>query len=121
MELQFPIRRKGLYLGTEVGEKWWKRYTRDKFFARGNGKYWFDNSAFYFHRYLTRKPIQIPFDNVVEVKLGRSHAGRWLLRVPVLKIIWKKSDLLLSSGFLVSKNPLELERILADIRQRIST
>jgi len=31
--------RNGLYLGTEIDEKWWQRYTEGKFMLRGNGKY----------------------------------------------------------------------------------
>jgi hypothetical protein len=29
----------GIYFGTEINEKWWKRYTKDKLFMRGNGTY----------------------------------------------------------------------------------
>jgi hypothetical protein len=33
-------KKRGSYLGTEVDEKWYKRYRRDGFFARGSGEYW---------------------------------------------------------------------------------
>jgi len=36
-------RRRGCYLGTEIDEKWWKRYAREGLFVRGNGEYWFDD------------------------------------------------------------------------------
>ena len=26
------LKRKGVYLGTEINEKWWKRYRKDRFF-----------------------------------------------------------------------------------------
>lgn len=29
----------GHYLGTEIDEKWWRRYRKNKFLARGNGEY----------------------------------------------------------------------------------
>ena len=97
-------RNTGLYLGTEiVGRKLWKRYLKDKLFARGNGKYWFDGGGFYFLRYLTSTPIYIPFSQVMEIQLGTKHAGRWAMGNLIVKIIWRKDSLILSSGFLVSK------------------
>jgi hypothetical protein len=88
VKLKLNIKEKtGLYLGTEIDKKWWKRYTKDKLFARGNGKYWHDNQAFYFLRYLTREPITIPFRNIKEFKIGNWHSGKWLFGNPVLKII----------------------------------
>mgnify|MGYP001567496802 CR=1 FL=1 len=32
--------KKGNYLGTEIDEKWWKRYRSPGFFARGSGEFW---------------------------------------------------------------------------------
>jgi hypothetical protein len=113
-------RRKGHYLGTEIDEKWWKRYRKDKFFARGNGEYWFDDTALYFRRYLTRHPIVVPFAKVVKVKIGKSHAGRWLLGARVLKLIWEKDGMRLSSGFIVSRNQQETEAVTADLKRRLS-
>lgn len=113
-------RRKGHYLGTEIDEKWWKRYRKDKFFARGNGEYWFDDTTFYFRRYLTKHPIQIPFEKVIEVKIGKSHAGRWLLLSRVLKLIWEKDGMNLSSGFIISRNQQENEVVMADLKRRFS-
>ncbi len=106
---------KGLYLGTEVDEKWWRRYTKDKMFMRGNGKYWHDDNGFYFLRYLTKTPIFIPFDKVKEIKSGQWHSGRWAYGNFILKIIWEKDNLRLSSGFIVSKykeDALKLKEIL---------
>ena len=60
--------RRGHYLGTEVGGKWWRRYRGRGFFARGNGSYWADSEAFRFLRYLTRKPLEIPFARVTAVE-----------------------------------------------------
>lgn len=98
-------RNTGSYLGTEiVGRKLWKRYLKDKLFARGNGKYWCDGSGFYFLRYLTSTPIYIPFGKVIEIQLGTKHAGRWAMGNLIVKIIWRKDNLILSSGFLVSRN-----------------
>jgi hypothetical protein len=115
----FSNRRKGHYLGTEIGEKWWKRYRKNRFFARGNGEYWLDGTGLYFRRYLTGHPIEIPFKNVIEVKIGKSHAGRWLLGSPVLKLIWQTDGLRLSSGFIVSRSEEETEAVSESIRDRI--
>jgi hypothetical protein len=117
----------GLYLGTEiVGRKFWKRYLRDKLFARGNGRYWFDGSGFYFLRYLTSTPIYIPFSGVIEIQLGTKHAGRWAMGNLIVKIIWGKDNLILSSGFLVSKKSedaralkVELEEIIHKTEERL--
>ena len=113
-------RRKGHYLGTEIDEKWWKRYRKDKLFARGSGKYWYNDTALYFRRYLTTHPIEIPFARVLEVKMGKSHVGRWLLGSRVLKLIWEKDGMRLSSGFIVSRNQQEAEAVIADLKQRFS-
>jgi hypothetical protein len=110
---------KGHYLGTEIDEKWWKRYTRDKLFARGNGEYWFDDTAFYFRRYLTKRPIRVPFEKVVEMKIGSSHAGRWVFKKRVLKFVWEKDGLKLSSGFLVARDQQATEALMAFFRRRM--
>ena len=111
-------RRKGHYLGTEIDEKWWKRYTKDKIFARGNGKYWIDDKALYFRRYLTKYPIVIPFSKIVGLKIGKSHAGRWVFGLRALKLIWEKDGIRLSSGFVVCRNQPETEAFMNDLKRR---
>jgi len=70
-------KRRGHYLGTEIDEKWWKRYREDGFFARGFGEFWCDEGAFYFSRYLMMRPLIIPFDKILGFQIGAWHAGRW--------------------------------------------
>lgn len=106
---------KGLDLGTEIDEKWWKHYKKDKILARGNGEYWHDTQGFYFHRYLTRDPIFIPWGSVTEIKLGNSQVGRWMVPMSVLKILGRKDLLRLSSGFLVSKYEIVTRNLLAEL------
>jgi hypothetical protein len=101
----------GLYLGTEINEQWWKRYTKDKLFMRGNGNYWYNDKGFCFLRYLTKTPIFIPFHSFSKIKLGTWHSGRWAFGNLIIKLIWKKEDLILSSGFIVSVNREETESI----------
>ncbi len=115
MKLKLDVNEKtGLYLGTEINGKWWKRYKRDRLFARGNGRYWHDDRSFYFLRYLTKEPIGIPFEKVKEFKTGTWHSGRWCFGYPVLKILWTKDDLELCSGFLVSKSSDDVERLISE-------
>ena len=106
-----PAHKKGIYLGTEIDEKWWKRYTKDKLFMRGNGTYWYDTRGFYFHRYLTRNPIFIPFHAITWIKLGPWHSGRWAYGNLILKLVWEKDNIVLSSGFVVSKNRDETKKL----------
>lgn len=107
---------KGAYLGTEVDGKWWKRFTKDNLLARGNGEYWFDDKGFSFLRYFTEKPIFIPAKDIKEVKVGRMHSGRWALGIPILKILWTKDGVNLSSGFISKETRiLELQERLRNV------
>ena len=113
-------RKKGLYLGTEVvGKRWFKRYLKDKLFARGNGPYWFGDVGFYLLRYLTRGPICIPFSDVIGIESGRKHAGRWAMGNLIVKSIWRKDTLTLSSGFLVSRKPEDVRVLRAELESKI--
>ena len=115
----FPDRQPGHYLGTEIDEKWWKRYMRHGFFARGNGEYWLDTEGFSFLRHLTGRPLVIPYALVVEVKIGKGHAGRWQPGPGgVLKLVWEYEEKRLSSGFVVSRKREESEALAAEIRRR---
>lgn len=111
------VKNRGAYLGTEVDEKWWKRYRKDRLFMRGNGEYWHDDKGFYFRRYLTRQPIFIPFHTIIEIKSGTWHSGRWAAGNLITKIIWRKEGLRLSSGFILSNKKaqsLEAQEVLKD-------
>ena len=113
-------RKKGFYLGTEVvGKRWFKRYLKDRLFARGNGLYWFGEDGFYFLRYLTRRPIFIPFSDILEITLGTKHAGRWAMGNLIVKIIWRKDGLILSSGFLVSRKRENAIALKADLEEKM--
>jgi hypothetical protein len=112
-----PVEKKrGHYLGTEINEKWWRRYLRDGLFARGNGEYWFDNSALYFRRHLTKDPIIISLSHVLDIKVGKWHSGKWAGGAPVVKIIWKKSAHRLSSGFVFCRDAQENEMLVKEIK-----
>ena len=111
---------KGLYLGTEIDEKWWKRYKKNKMFARGNGEYWFDEEGIYFRRYLTKTPIFIAYNDMQEIKLGKWHAGQWGMSIPIIKILWSRDGLNLSSGFILSKNKEDIMALKARLEDLLS-
>ncbi len=107
------------YLGTEVSEKWWRRYYRDGLLARGMGDFWIDASGLFFRRYLTDTPVMILFSDILDVKTGKWHSGRWAGGSPVIKIVWKKGDTLLSSGFVIARDNGLVEKIVQEIRFHI--
>lgn len=111
-------RHQGYYAGTEINGKWWKRYKKAGFFARGNGEYWIDDTGFCFRRTLTRHAFCIPFAQVVDIRLGRSHAGRWIPKGQMVKIIWRAGGRTLSSGFVLSRSKRETATIIAQLRLR---
>lgn len=108
----------GHYLGTEIEEKWWRRYSKEKMFARGNGTYWYDDDSFFFLRYLTKQPLSIPLRNIIDFKIGKWHAGKWGAGQPVLKIIWTRDGQKLSSGFMISKQREDIDRLISDLKSR---
>ena len=111
----------GHYLGTVIDGKWWKRYRRGGFFARGNGEYWLTDDGFCFLRYLTRTPLVIPFARVVGVEIGKSHAGRWIPGPGgILRLCWEKEGQKLSSGFIVSRRREETEALAALVRESLA-
>ena len=116
MKLKPDINEKtGLYLGTEVEEKWWKRYTEDKLLARGNGEYWNDDQAFNFLRYLTKEPIKIPYNKIIGFRVGKWHSGKWCFGYPILKIIWSQNNHRLCSGFFISKKEEEVGNFISEL------
>ncbi|MDW7761628.1 MAG: hypothetical protein SCM96_13470 [Acidobacteriota bacterium] len=73
-------KKRGHYLGTEIDGKWWRRYAKDGLLARGIGEFGMDES------------FMIAFRDVLDVKVGKWHSGKWAGGQPVVKIIWKKAD-----------------------------
>jgi hypothetical protein len=110
-------KRQGHYLGTEVEGKWWRRYTAPPFFARGNGTYWYDDRAFYFHRYLTQYPLELAFERIEEIQVGRWHAGRWAWGAPIVKLIWEEDGLSLSSGFVLSRSESQTRQVIQELER----
>jgi hypothetical protein len=110
----------GHYLGTEINERWWRRYGRDGFLARGNGKYWFDEDELCFLRYLTSEPLKISYDEIENISTGTWHAGRWNLGRPIVKLHWERNGMQLSSGFVVGKDQRETEEFIVRLMRRVT-
>ena len=107
----------GIYLGTTIDNSWWRRYREDGFFSRGNGRYEIDDRAVYFYKYPFEKPIVIPFDQIVDLKIGRWHAGKWGGGLPILKVVWKRDNILLNSGFILSRSIDDTVKIIDKINK----
>lgn len=112
------VARRGYYLGTELNGRWWRRYARDGFLARGLGDWWLDDAALHFHRRLTRVPLGIPLVDVLEVELGRWHAGKWAGGAAVVKVVWVRDGRRLSSGFVVGRDAGGAEALAREVRLR---
>jgi hypothetical protein len=111
-------KRRGAYLGTEIDGKWWRRYRKEGFFCRGSGEWWIEEGHFCCRRWLTTEPLRIELDRVREIKIGTSHAGRWLCGRPVLKLLWEKDGRRLGSGFYMSKDRAAVEALRAELLER---
>ena len=109
-------KKRGHYLGTEIDGKWWRRYSRDGFLARGNGEFQVDARTLQFRRYFIKTLIVIPLSDVRDVKLGKWHSGRWAGGAPVVKILWTKGDTLLCSGFVFSRDAREIDVLVRKIQ-----
>jgi len=110
---------KGLYLGTEINGKWWKRCISHGLFMKGNGEWWLDAKGFYFRRYLTKNPIFIAFKEICGIRIGRWHSGKWPLGNAVVKVDWKKEGAMLSSGFVISSDPKDAIRLKGVLGRKI--
>lgn len=111
----FDQKREGAYLGTDMNEKWWRRFTGLKMFARGNGKFWLEGDSVNFHRYLTKKPLVLPFSVIEGFKIGKWHCGKWGGGHPILKILWNHEGKKLSSGFLFTRDSQEVQQLIDHI------
>lgn len=119
-EAEGAVAKRGNYVGTVIGDRWWRRYMANGFFARGNGSFELDAEGISFLRTLTRTPIRIPWGRTTGARLVTWHAGRWLLGRPILRVDWREGDLALASGFYLSADRAEMARFAADLNARIA-
>jgi hypothetical protein len=109
----------GSYLGTELNERWWRRYLENGFFARGAGEYWFDQDALCFQRFLTSSPLRIPYSCIRGTEVGTWHAGTWRLGVPIVKVAWEQHGQHLSSGIAVSRDLNSTQAFIEELAARV--
>ncbi len=112
-------KKKAHYLGTECDGKWWKRYREGRFFARGIGEFWQNKEGLYFLKSLTKEPFFIPFNQIIAVKTGKWHAGRWAAGKDVIKILWQRQGQSLCSGFVFPRGKEEARRFKTELEQKI--
>mgnify|MGYP001824853121 CR=1 FL=1 len=110
--------KQGHYFGTEIGGKWWRRYRESGFFARGSGEFDIDAAGIHFRRKLSKAALLIGWDEIKAARTGKSHAGQWGVRRPVLKVDFARDDLELCAGFTLSRDWDETEKLAADINAR---
>ena len=110
--------KRGNYFGTEVDGKWWKRYRKQGFFARGNGEFDLDATGIQFHKKLTQKPMVITWSEIESASLGKWHAGRWAMGHPILRVEFVRDGESLVAGFQLSRDWSEMEQLSADIEKR---
>jgi hypothetical protein len=109
----------GYYYGTVKNGVWWRHYLKGGWFSRGSSVIWMNAQGFFFRRYLTKKIMHIPTFKIRDFALGKGHAGKYT-GLPTLKITWAEKNLILCSGFIISKSGEEtakwamvLERLLS--------
>ncbi|MCP4307614.1 MAG: hypothetical protein GY926_21210 [bacterium] len=108
----------GNYFGTEIDEKWWRRYRGPAFFARGNGEFWMDEHGVQFRKQLTKTPLLIQWEEITDASLGKWHAGRWNGGHPILLVTFHRAGQNLQAGFSLSKDWEEMEKLASDLRKR---
>lgn len=111
--------KQGNYVGTEIGDSWWKRYRGSGFLARGNGEFWFDEDGIHFLRKLTKTPLVIKWDETREASLGTWHAGRWIRGRPIMKVRFARDGLDLTAGFYLGQDWPPMEQLADGINTRI--
>jgi len=107
------------YLGTEIDEKWWRRYKKQGFFMRGNGEFRAEENGLSFRRALTKDPLLIPYDKMTGLSFGKWHSGRWLLGAPILKIKWTEDGKNLCSGFYFKMPENAVQEIARHLQNKI--
>ena len=69
----------------------------------------------------SQTPIVIDLDKLVAITTGRWHAGRWAGGALLIKFVWKKGGVLLSSGFLLSGDSRETEAMVGDLERYLTS
>lgn len=107
-------KKRGQYLGTQLVNKWWRRYTQGEFVTRGAGEYWITDGCLFFQNYASHQPIILPLNKLAEIKV--CPCQRRMGGIPILKLVWEKDGRWLSSGFVLSGMLDRSNNLLASLR-----
>ncbi len=91
----------GLYVGTEVEGRWWRRYTGGASLRGATAACGRTGGP---SRYLTADALHSTWSLVHSIQSGAFHSGRWAWGLPIIKVHWKANDESLSFGFMVAGN-----------------
>jgi hypothetical protein len=107
-------KKRGQYLGTRIGHKWWRRYTEGGFYARGNGEYWIKDGSLFFQHATSGQTINLPLGSLVEIKVCpcRRQTGG----IPIIRLVWEKDGSWLNSGFVLSGLLDQSNNLMASLR-----
>lgn len=103
------IHSKVFYYGTSINNSFWQTATEKELSGRGFGELWLTGKVLNFRLYLTSKPFKIPVKQIFKISTGYAHARKISLS-PVLKIFWKRNDIIMASGFSLPKRIIELRQ-----------
>lgn len=66
---------------------------------------------------MTKTPIVINLERIQSIKTGTWHAGQWSGGKTIIKVVWEKDNLRLSSGFSLSITSDENEQIISALQK----
>lgn len=110
----------GHYVGTTIGDTWYRRYREDGFLARGLGRYWCEDGALFFRRFLVRTPVVIPLHLVTDVYVTNRHAGRRVRSPRIIVLVWENDGEELRSGFVFCSSQSDVPAAAAWIEEKIA-
>jgi len=70
--------------------------------VKGNGEVWLSHECVMIRRYLTRKPLVIPFGLIRKVDVGFGGFGGKRIPGPIIRVTWGREELPMVSGVQVS-------------------
>ena len=101
----------GYYVGSL--DAYGKRVRRGRLLARGNGVWQIDDDSLRYRRFLTKQPIVIRRDAIIDIRQGGSwFAGRWVGRRRFTEIRWASEQGEITSGFVFGRTPKDTARVI---------
>jgi len=114
-------KKRAQYLGTRIAHKWWRRYCQGGFFIHGIGEYWIKDGSLFFKHRTRQEPISLPIRDIVGIILCSRKRRIWGDVVPVIKLVWRKDNVWLSSDFAFPGNSNETNHMVASLRTELAS